>query len=200
MTVAQTEPAPGHSTAPHQPRLRGRVGRLEDDAVREAIAMIDRSPLVPTIEEWRAQDHRGPGGRPETFPIRALLVAMVLCPGTDHPVLATCMTDVLFRRISPAMRQELGVPPPPGQLDRRAQLAVYRNVRTRLHALFELMDPSPTPKNRRLDPSSFAVLLKRRQDARSDEAWAERARRLEWFINQIIEMSIRTLPREVRLR
>ncbi len=125
---------------------------------------------------------------------------MLLCPGTDHPVLATAMTDVLFRRISATMREELGVPSPPGQLDLRAQHAVYRNVRTRLHALLELMDPSPTPKNRRLDPDTYAAHLARRQAVHTEEEWAERARRLEWFINEIIEMSIRALPRDVRRR
>ena len=98
------------------------------------------------------------------------------------------------------MRHELGVPTPPGQLDIRGWLAVYRNVRTRLHALLDLIDPSATPKDRRLPPDVFAARLKRRQSAHSEEEWAERARRLEWFINQIIEMSIQTLPRDVRRR
>ena len=161
---------------------------------------ISDGPLVTTIEQWRDQERRGPGGRPETFPMRALLVAMVLCPGTDHPMLATAITDVLFKRISPTMRHELGVPKPPGHLDVRAQFAVYRNVRTRIHTLFDLMDPSPTPKNRRLDPASYAIALERRRAARSDEERDERERRLEWFTNELIEMSIRTMPRHVRRR
>jgi hypothetical protein len=183
---------------PTAPRLRGRVDRLDDAVVRDAVAMVDSSGLVEKIEEWRTEERRGPGGRPETFPLRALLVAMLLCPGTDHPVLATAMTDVLFRRISPTLRHELGVPAPPGPLDFRGQRAIYRSVRTRLHALFALMDPSPTPKNRRLDPFTYAALLERRQAAHTEEEWTERGRRLEWLINQIIEMSLRTLPRDVR--
>lgn len=198
MTVELPEPASGTPDAPPLPRLRRRADRLDDDVVREVMAMVDSAGLLEKIEEWRAEERRGPGGRPETFPMRAMLVAMVLCPGTDHPVLATAMTDVLFRRISPNMRHELGVPTPPGQLDQRAKLAVYRNVRTRLHALLQLMDPSPTPKNRRLDPGTYAANLERRQSAHTEEEWAERARRLEWFINEIIEMSIRTLSRDVR--
>ena len=186
------------SAAPPMSRMRAQVGRIEDEVVRGAIAMIDRSPLVATIEQWRDEARRGPGGRPETFPMRALMVAMVLCPATDHPVLATAMTDVLFTRISPTMRHELGVPKPPGRLDSRAQLAAYRTVRTRLHGLFDLMDPSPTPKNRRLDPDSYTARLEERQAAHTDEEWEERARRLEWFINQIVEMSVRALPRDVR--
>ena len=66
--------------------------------------------------------------------------------------------------------------------------------------MLDLMDPSPTPKNRRLDPATYAARLAERRAARTDEEWEQRARRLEWFINQIIEMSIRALPREVRRR
>jgi hypothetical protein len=174
------------------------VDRIDDEVVRDVMAMVDRSPLVATVEQWRDQERQGPGGRPESFSVRALLVAMVLCPGTDHPVLATAMAGVLFRRISPTMRHELGVPTPPGRLDLRGQLAAYRNVRTRIHMVLDLMDPSPTPKNRRLDDATYATELARRQAARTAEEWEERARRLEWFINQIIEMSIRALPRDVR--
>jgi hypothetical protein len=176
------------------------VDRIDDEVVRDVMAMVDASPLVATVEEWRAEERRGPGGRPETFPVRALLVAMVLCPGTGYPVLATAMAGVLFRRISPTMRHELGVPTPPGRLDVHGQLAAYRNVRTRLHALLGLMDPSPTPKNRRLDPATYAARLAERQAAHTGEEWAERARRLEWFINQVIEMSLQTQPREIRRR
>jgi len=198
VTVALPAPNSEDSAAPPISRLRAQVGQIEDEVVRGAIAMIDRSPLVATIEQWRDEARRGPGGRPETFPMRALMVAMVLCPSTDHPVLATAMTDVLFRRISPTMRHELGVPKPPGRLDSRAQLAAYRTVRTRLHGLFDLMDPSSTPKNRRLDPDTYIARLEERRAAHTDEEWEERARRLEWFINQIVEMSVRALPRDVR--
>ncbi|HEX7459983.1 MAG TPA: hypothetical protein VF279_05080, partial [Acidimicrobiales bacterium] len=183
--MALPTPASDTPPAPPAPGLRGRVDRIDDEVVRDVMAMVDASPLVATVEEWRAEERRGPGGRPETFPVRALLVAMVLCPGTGYPVLATAMAGVLFRRISPTMRHELGVPTPPGRLDVHGQLAAYRNLRTRLHALLGLMDPSPTPKNRRLDPATYAARLAERQAAHTEEEWAERARRLEWFINEI---------------
>jgi len=37
-----------------------------------------------------------------------------------------------------------------------------------------------------------------RRAGRTDEQWAERGDRLTWFINQILEMSISIMPREVR--
>ncbi len=179
-------------------RFGVRSGRLDDGLVFRAIDLVDASPLVATVEGWREADRAGPGGRPETFPIRALLVAMVLCGITDEPMLATRFTDVLFRRLSPAMRHALAVPKPPNPDDHQGNDNVYRNVRTRFHALLQLMDPSPNPKNRRLDAVTFEALLELRRGRHSEAEWAERGERLSWFINQILEMSVRVLPREVR--
>src|SRR5271166_236531 len=117
-----------------------------------------------------------------------------------QPMLATTFTDVLFRQISPTMRHALGVPKPPERLDRRGWDAVYRNVRTRFHRLMDLMDPSPTPKNRRLNDVDFVILMELHRGARTHEEWDRRRERLTWFINEILEMSIRTLPRAVRRR
>jgi len=60
------------------------------------------------------------------------------------------------------------------------------------------MDPSPAPKNRRLDPDTFDALIDLNRSRRTDDEWAERSEHLNWFINEVLEMSIRTLPREVR--
>ncbi len=103
---------------------------------------------------------------------------MLCCAITNRPLLARCFCDVLFRKISPAMRSELGVPTPPGQLDFHGWDAVYRNVRTRLHGLLELMDPSPTPKNRRLSHDRFMALTELRSALRSDDEWVTRYERL----------------------
>ena len=165
--------------------------------VFDAMALIDRFPLVATIDTWREADSGGPGGRPQTFPNRALLVAIMLSAVTGQPMLATTFRDVLFRQISPAMRHALGVPAPPGPGDHNGWDNTYRNVRTRLHGILELMDPSPLPKNRCMKAADFEAMVELRRASRTDEQWAERGDRLFWFINQVLEMSISTLPREL---
>jgi len=117
------------------PRPTIRAGKLGDDLVWLAISFIDHSNLLPWIELCKEEDRSGPGGRPETFPVRALPCAMLLCALTNQPMLATRFQDVLFRQISPTMRHALGVPKPPAADDRRGWDNCYRNVRTRLHAL-----------------------------------------------------------------
>jgi hypothetical protein len=153
--------------------------------------------VVAQIEAWRKEAHWGPGGAPETFPLRAVLVAIVLVAReTVLPMLATAMRDVLFKHISPAMRRELGVPDPPEAGDVKGWDARYRNVRTRLHGMLEVMDPSPYPKNRRLGPEEFAA----RTRPLSPEQTQEFYERLTWFVNQILDASIHQMPREIRRR
>jgi hypothetical protein len=74
----------------------------------------------------------------------------------------------------------------------------YRNVRTRFHTMLALMDPSPTPKNRRLMPEAFDAEVARRTAQRSTEEWVLQEERLSWFINRVLEASVKMLPREVR--
>ena len=74
--------------------------------------------------------------------------------------------------------------------------ALYRNVRTRFHGMLALVDPSPTPKNRRLDDDTFNRLTTDHRAERTEEEWAERDDRLDWLINALIEASIKLLPCE----
>ena len=173
---------------------------IPDATVVRVTRLVDGSGLLDRAAKWKAQDKAGPGGRPETFPLRALFVAMVLCATANEPLLVKNFVEVLFRRISPAMRERLGVPDPPAPTDTTGWKAVYRNVRTRLLGLLTLMDPSPAPKNRRLSDHEFNRLLEVHRARHSDEVWAERYERLTWFVNAVLEMSFQLLPRDVRRR
>ena len=77
------------------------AGKLEDDLVWQAIwPSSTDSKLMPTIEAWKKADRLRSGRKARPFPVRALLVAMVVCAVTNEPMLATAFTDVLFRQIS----------------------------------------------------------------------------------------------------
>ncbi|MBX3285344.1 MAG: hypothetical protein KF703_08390 [Actinobacteria bacterium] len=62
--------------------------------------------------------------------------------------------------------------------------------------MVDLMDPSPYPKNRRLTAEEFVAATK----SMTPEEIAVRVERLLWFCNQIIDISLRTMPREQWLR
>jgi hypothetical protein len=51
---------------------------IPDEAVKWSIMFIDQSGLLEQVAIRKEEDSRGAGGRPETFPVRALFVAMVL--------------------------------------------------------------------------------------------------------------------------
>ena len=96
--------------------------------------------------------------------------------------------------MSSAIRLELGVPAPPDAGDAKGWLALYKNVRDRLHGMLRELDPSPFPKNRRFTPEEFEAKTK----DLSPEDVTVLYGRLSWFANQILEASIRQLPREIR--
>ena len=198
MTVSETSAGRGASDGPDVGADSG-PGRLMPDAmVHKTIQLVDQMGVLDRIQSWRDAERRGPGGRPETFPMRALLVAMVLCVTTDQPLLVTTVCDVLFVQITPAMRAALGVPAAPGPLDHKGRAACYRNVRSRLHTLLDLMDPSELPKNRRLDPAAFEAAVALRIAIRSQADREVRRERLTWFINQILKVSFDMVPHELR--
>jgi hypothetical protein len=171
---------------------------VDDETIRLSVRVVDTSGIVDQLVTWKEAERRGPGGRPETFPTRALLVGLMACALSEQPRHLSRVTEILFRQLSPAWRGRLGLPEPPNPDDRQAWKALYRNVRTRFHAMLALVDPSPTPKNRRLDDDTFHRLTEQRRAELSEEEWAERYRRFEWLINALIEASVALLPRDVR--
>jgi len=171
---------------------------VDDEAVRLAIRLVENMDVIDRLSQWKVAERKGRGGRPETFSMHALLVAMALCVITDQPPQVRRFCDVLFRQLSPTWRTVLDVPDPPAADDARGWRARYRNVRTRFHAMVDLMDPSPTPKNRRLGDTEFRAASELRRTRRSDKDRARRYENLEWFINQLLEASVRLLSEEDR--
>ena len=140
---------------------------LPDDAVLFAIELLDRSGVVPQLEAWRREERerlgRHAGGAPERFPAKAVWVAMMLVAIHNLPMLATEFCNILFLRISPAMRQQLGVPDPPAREDRLGWRAVYRCV----HAL-SLLVGADRPVGSAQESSPRSRRLRRSRNAEPD--------------------------------
>ena len=171
---------------------------IDDETIKLAVAIVDRMDVIDQLAEWKAEARRGPGGRPESFPGRAVLVAFVVCALSEQPLHAMRACHVMFHQLSPGWREALGVPEPPDEDNAAGWQRVYCNVRTRFLGILNLTDPSPTPKNRRLDDDTFRRLTAERKAQHTDEEWDERYDRLEWFANRILEASIGLLSRDVR--
>lgn len=148
------------------------------------------------IEHWRDEEGRGVGGVKGRTPMFAVHVAMILGACEQRPYLATEYTQILYRHISPEKRAELGIGDPPDPADDKEWHNVYHSVTRRMKSLFDLMDPSPLPLNRRRTPTEFEAATK----DLTPETIAIRYDRLCWYINRIIEASLQVLPREFRRR
>jgi hypothetical protein len=184
--------------------LRRGWAHLDDESVEFAIEVVARCRIVDQLAEWNRQERdrleRHAGGAPLRFPPHALLVAMVLAAVHGFPLLATEFVNMLFRRISPAMRTRLGVEEPPDEDDDLRWKALYRCVRYRFHSIFEPIDPSPLPKNRCVDPDTFDRMVDQRMATKQLNAGvlAERADRLAWVQNAFLETAWSMLPRTIR--
>jgi hypothetical protein len=162
-----------------------------------AIRLVDHMGVLEQLDVWKGEAAKGPGGRPVTFSYRALLVALVACAITHQPLHLSQVCDVMFRQCNSKYRAVLDIPDPPAHHDDLGWAARYRNVRTRFADLIDLMDPSDTPKNRRLDPEAFLSLVEQRRAERSDGDRAVRHGRLEWFINRILQASLDLVPDDI---
>lgn len=163
-----------------------RTWTLPDETVRATIALVDATEIADLIDQWRGEAKNGLGGRPETFPVRALLVAMAIAAREGLPMLATTWCAVLFRHISDTMRAELGIPAPPSEGDQKAWRATYRTVRYRFHALLQPLDFTGLPRNRRYTPEE----LRARTRPMTAEAKALAHHRCTYICNRIIEASL----------
>jgi hypothetical protein len=159
---------------------------FDDEVVLATARIIDSTGVVGMIGEWRAETRKGPGGAQESFPVRALLVAMAMSAREGNPMLASEWCDVLFRHISDGLRTELGVPAPPADGDHKGWLAAYRTVRYRFHSMMGPLDFCPLPRNLRLTPEE---LVAQTRDM-TPEAIELAHRRCTWVCNQIIEASL----------
>jgi hypothetical protein len=178
--------------------------QFSDDSVESAIAVVTCSKVIPELLRWRREERqrlrRHAGGRRGKLPPIALLVAMWLAAMNSLPMNATTWRDILLCHISPRMRARLGVEKPPDPDDHHAWDAWYARVRRLFHSLFEAIDPSPEPKNRRLANDDYERALARRRDEHglSNEILAARSERLAWFANRCLEASLSLIPADIR--
>jgi hypothetical protein len=161
---------------------------LDEETVVFAAALIDRSAAADQAEAALARRT----GRRRSLPVRAVLAALLLLAMDDRPLHLTRVTELLFRRLSPASRALLGITGTAP--DRRAFLAAYRRVRYCFHLICSAGDPSPLPKNRCLTPQDLTAASR---PMAPEEATAARGR-LEILINALIEASVSVLSSSER--
>ncbi|MEV5784290.1 hypothetical protein AB0L42_25250 [Streptomyces sp. NPDC052287] len=130
-----------------------RIARLRSDRTlvaspeaQTALDEVDDSGLVEEIEPLIARQT----GRPCQLPVEALLFGMCLASARNvGAVTLTAVADLLYFSLSDPIREHLGLRRYPDN-DRGFE-AAYATVRRLFHRIIRAVDPSPLPKNHRLD-------------------------------------------------
>lgn len=174
---------------------------IKNETVRWVIDHLDETEIVTQIDDWR-NEARIKSGAPSTITTRAFFVGLLTTALDGQALTMTQVTKTLYRRISPEMRAELdlselrdGV-----TIEDRQQIfkAAYRNVRSLLHNILAVMDPSPLPKNRVLTKTELAEAKAEMEENYAPEQLAEARRRLDCVANSLLEMTLCLVPRDVR--
>ena len=167
-----------HDALQHVRRVRRRIA---DAQVHHVLERMDRAGITALVTAWAHHER----GRPGTLSAQGLVAGMFLSAAEhDGKILLTRVTDTLYFAISPRMRERLGVTPHP-DTDHGFE-AAYAVVRRLFHRITAACDPSPLPKNHRMDRVEAAEI-----EARADHAaLAERHARLIRLTGLIIQDSL----------
>lgn len=135
-------PPPSERAVPREPRIA-------DADVEQALADVCYPAVRAELTDLLHQEL----GRPRLLTVDGLFAGMQICADRHRgQILLDRTTAILHWAISPGMRERFGIPERPD--DARGFEAGYAVVRRLFHRLLDAMDPSPLPKNHRLDKTT----------------------------------------------
>jgi hypothetical protein len=129
---------------------------------------------------------------------RVILIVIILLVREFSPLLGTHMGIILYRRLTAEAREYLGLPAPDGTRSERLELRSWQNAANyAFHQVEAPLDPYPeTPHYTLLDRAEREEI-----QSRQDPAFiAARRRRLNWYSNTMLEMTVQLMPRNIRRR
>jgi len=154
---------------------------MTDQTIGFVISVIDSSGVSQRIEDLL----HATTGRPRSLKVRALLVALLLLAIDDRPLHLKAATKLLFCRLSPSWREQLGIK---GEAEtKKSFLARYRQVRYLFHLAVSVIDPSIEVKNRVVSQAQLDSMRKKLSQAEI----AIRRKRLEAVMGDLVEASVK---------
>lgn len=168
---------------------------IPDHHVEAAAAMIDSTGIAAHLEQWRAEDRagQGPGGRPASLDDRAVLVCFVLLALEHSPLLVTRMAETIAHRLSDKAKALLGIDPA-----ETAEKDWYDRTWRTIHSLLDVIDPFPAKgkRNRLLTKAEMGRCPRRPRPG----GVRPQASSLDWVCNELLEATLRMIPRDIRRR
>lgn len=170
----------------------GQRPRIPPAVVAGAANFVDRTGIADQVATWRNIDRakRHPGGRPPVLNDRVVLVVLLLLAAENSPLLASRAEELLTKRLDAKSLKLLGI-----DLSREGVnwYSCFWRAWRRFH---DTLDAFPAPRHRYMDEAEQKAII----EARDKDACAERAKRLAWVANTLIDGTWKMLPREVRRR
>ncbi|MDQ2729791.1 MAG: hypothetical protein M3Y91_18475 [Actinomycetota bacterium] len=177
---------------------------IPDHHIEAAATKIDSTDICARLTEWRAEDRKdkGLGGRPAHLDERAVLVCFVLLALEHSPLLVSRMAETIAHRLSGKAKALLGIDVAKARLGidgaETADKDWYDRAWRTIHSLLDVIDPFPAKgkRNRLLTKAEWADVVTARDPAES----ARKQERLDWVCNELLEATLRMIPRDVRRR
>ncbi|ADG98200.1 conserved hypothetical protein [Segniliparus rotundus DSM 44985] len=170
-------------------------GKHSTDTVQLAAELVDESGIVELLNVWRREDdpgHGTRGGRPAIFSDRHVLILQMLHAITDDPLLFTELANTVHRRLDPKSYEILALPPMPDA----DYGSIYTNLRRAAGRFLDVIDSAPFNSGKRLTYSQVQEIRRRR--AEITDHLAKKHQRASWVTNQLLHMTHRLLPTEIR--
>jgi hypothetical protein len=172
--------------------LRANI-EINNDTVEWTIKIVQKTGIGADLERWEAEEQEALGGRPKPFSAHTALVGLLLAARVHGRVNDTTICDVLYRQISDAMREKLGIRT--GNIGRHeTKPDYYRRLNHRFNSLLDTIDPSPWMKNRVVLKTEVAS---RKRDPTPAQL-AEREDRLDSVVHRILYASYMSMPASLR--
>lgn len=172
-------------------------------AIRDVLSVITKSGAQELLEKWRREDALSNAGSKPIFSVSCALTLLLLQMRLGRiPHVAKIART--FLQLSVQQRKNLGLCPDfasqadPSLNEHRS----YDQIWAAIHRLILLVDEfyvpegAPSPRHRRLSGIQYGQLL----DMRDPERCERNRKRLNEFVNALIEGSMRLLPNEVLSR
>lgn len=166
---------------------------------------IQITGVLPKIKEWRDEDRAGrhPGGPAPYVDDRTILVVLLLLAREHAPLNETAIAEVMHRRLTKESRDFLGIPqalPPKNPEKGGTEEKNWQNhAYNAFQRILDTMDPHlDTKGNRRrlLNNAERQAIL----TARDLNTMRRKKDRLDWFSQQLLQMTFTMQPRRLRRR
>ncbi|WP_104199436.1 hypothetical protein [Cryobacterium sp. Y29] len=170
-------------------RARGPVSRAY---LNNALRIVDNSAVITKLEDWRHERLKSNAGVKPLIPFRAVLVLFLLHVqlgyGINYRRIAETL-DVHFKAEEFAL---LGILNQAG--DHRDW---YQRLWRSANRMMALIDPHPGPRNLRLKPEAYAILLAEQATPKAMKKSERNSERLDWLCEQLLHTSVRMLPADI---